>query len=426
MSQNEGINRRQFLAGSATAALMLMVGAEEIHAQTAAPADALPTGPPVNIGVIGLGAEGRDLLGAIGRVPGAPIVAVCDTYVPAHKRALEIAPTAKATADYHDLLNNKGIDAVFIATPTYLHRQIALDAVASGKHIYLEAPIAHTMEDAKAIAVAGRGSKGMFQVGLQARANPQVLHVRHFIETGDLKTIAQIRAQWHKRTSWRHTAATPDREKDLNWRLYKATSPGLVGEVGTYSIDLANWFLKGLPLSVAGYGGILAWGDDGRDVPDTVQCIIEYPNKVQLTYDATLASSFDSAYNLYMGTGSTILLKDNRGWMFKEADTDATGWEVYARKDKIGDETGIALVADATKQLALGNKPAAEAAAAIATAGQDELYHAVQSFVQGIRDNVKPAAGAVEGYNAAVVAIKANDAINTGTKIVFQKEWFDL
>jgi predicted dehydrogenase len=420
-----GINRRQFLAGSAAAAMMAMLGAEELRADPPPAPDAAPTGPPVSCGVIGLGARGRQILAALAQQPGVPITAICDTYQAAHKRALDIAPNAAASTDYHALLGLKTVDAVFIATPTHLHRQIVLDAIAAGKHVYLEAPIASSLDDARAIAMAGKGSAKIFQVGLQQRANPQVLHVRKFFQTGAIGEAAQVRSQWHQKTSWRKPAPTPERESELNWRLSKATSSGLAGEVGVHHFDMASWFLKATPISATGYSGIRAWAD-GRDVPDTVQLIVEYPHNIQLVFDATLASSYDSSCDLFMGTESSILLKDNRAWMFKEADSQALGWEVYARKEKVGDETGIALIADATKQLALGKTPGSEVAAAPADIELDELTHAVQDFIANVRGGKQPDAGALEGLHSAVVGIKTNEAVLSGNKITFQQEWFEL
>ena len=78
------------------------------------------------------------------------------------------------------------------------------------------------------------------------------------------------RGQWNKKTSWRKASPNPDREKALNWRLYKETSLGLVGEIGIHSLDTAGWYLGSAPVSVTGFGGITQWQDD-REVADTVQ-----------------------------------------------------------------------------------------------------------------------------------------------------------
>jgi predicted dehydrogenase len=432
MSSQSGIDRRQFLAGSAGALLLAMLGAEEVRAETkaspaagAAAGAAAPAGPPVRVAVIGLGMQGRALLQSLARIPGVTVVSVCDNYAAAHKRALEVAPQAAAVTDYRQVLDNKDVDAVFIATPSHLHREIAVAAVAAGKHVYCEAPLAHTIEDARAIALAGLGSKKVFQGGLMHRADPITVQVRKFVDADAMGKIAQVRAQYHKRNSWRRTAPNAEREKALNWRLSKSTSPGLVGEYGIHSIDVGSWYLGKTPVAVTGMGGILAW-DDGRDVPDTAQCIIEYPGGVRLVYDATLANSFEGDYELFMGTDSAIYMKDGRAWMVKEADASALGWEVYARKEKVGDEVGIALVADATKQLELGKEPGKQAAPT-ALSEQSMVDNLATAFLKAIRGEEDAAgAGPKEAYEATVTALKANEAVNTNARIVFQKEWFEL
>ncbi len=426
MSSNSGIDRRQFLTGTAGAFLLAMLNGEEVRAQ-AQPSSAqpAPAGPPVRCAVIGLGVQGRSLMQALAKMPGAPITAICDIYEGAHKRALDIAPKAAAVTDYRKVLENPAVDAVFIATPSHQHRQIAVDAVAAGKHVYCEAPLAHTVEDAKAIALAGKGSKKVFQSGLVHRADPISVQVMKFVDADAMGKIAQVSGQFHKRTSWRRTAPTPARESALNWRLRKATSPGLMGEQGIHTLDIASWYLGQMPVSITGSGGVLGW-PDGREVPDTVQCIVEYPGGIRLSYDATLASSFGGAYDLFMGTDSSIYMKDGRAWMIKEADATALGWEVYARKEKIGDQVGIALIADATKQLELDLKPGEQAAPA-ALSEQSMVENLATGFLKTIREDEEAhGAGPLEAYQATVIGLKANEAVNTGTKIACQKEWFDL
>src|SRR5207247_7229683 len=109
-------------------------------------------------------------------------------------------------------------------------------------------------------------------------------------------------------------------------------------------------------------------------------------------------------------------------WMFKEADSPLLGWEVYARKEKFGDDTGIALVANATQLLAQGKTPGQEAITRDAT--KSPFYAALEEFTGCIRQGKKPNCGALEGLQAAVVAIKANDAIRSGARLTFRPEWF--
>src|SRR5262249_107899 len=149
-----------------------------------------------------------------------------------------------------------------------------------------------------------------------------------FIRSGNLGTSLMARAQWHKKTSWRATSPKPEREKELNWRLNKTTSIGLVGELGIHPIDQASWFLRARPIGVSGKGGILHWKDD-RDVPDSIQVQVEFPGGVLMDYNATLANSFDGEYEMLYGSDASLLLRDGKAWMFKEADSPLFGWEIY-------------------------------------------------------------------------------------------------
>jgi len=461
MTDNSNLNRRNFLrgiaAGAVGAGVLLDEMRAEAQAQPAANAQAAAkpataeqlTGAPVNIAVIGLGPRGREILTSLARVgPVANVVSICDKFsAPVFvKRAAAVVPKATFVDDYRKVLADKNVQAVFIATPTHLHKQIALDAVAAGKHVYCEAPLAHTIEDARAIAQAGKGAKVVFQSGLQNRCNLQALHVGRFIHSTQIGRMTTARAQWHSKSSWRTANPSAEREAELNWRLKRATSTGLPGEVGIHQLDTASWYLKSRPVSVSGFGGVMLY-KDGRDVPDTVHCLIEYPNDVRMSYDATLTNSFDGAYELFMGTDAAIILRDQRAWMFKEADAGQLGWEVFARKDEmaIGDvgagsgvklATGIALVADATKQLALGKQPGQVGTDVTRTS----LYQAVEGFLKSCqkgerispkeptKENPNPplVPGPVEGFEATVVAIKTNEAVLSGNKINFEAGWFTL
>jgi|YNPNPStandDraft_1061719.scaffolds.fasta_scaffold01431_9 predicted dehydrogenase len=422
MEERDLLNRRDFLKEAAVfAALMSMLGGEEIIAAESG-SEGAPSGPPVSIGVIGLGEQGRELLKTLANVQGANVVAICDVYEPFVTRAKELAPKATTHANYKEVLDNKEVQAVIVATPTHLHKQIVLDALQAGKHVYCEAPLAHTIDECKAIASAGKAAKTVFQVGQQLRSSGVRNHAIKFVRAGATGKIVAVRAQWNKKTSWRRAAPSPEREKEINWRLDKSISTGLMGEVGIHQVDVASWYLKALPESVYGFGGVLAWSD-GREVPDTVQCVFEYPGGVRLLYSATLGNSYDGAHEIFFGTSSAIMLRDERGWMFKESDAAMLGWEVYARKDKWGDDTGIGLIADASKLLAAGKEPAKEATV---DPVKTSFYYAMDEFLTCIRQNKKPNCGAEEAFQAAVVALKANEAVISGSKVTYQKEWFNL
>lgn len=230
-----------------------------------------------------------------------------------------------------------------------------------------------------------------------------------------------VRSQWRKKISWRRASSRPERETELNWRLDSALSTGLAGEVGIHQIDTAGWFLNERPVGSTGFGTVALW-DDGRDVPDTIQAVVEYPGGVRFVYDATLTSSFDAMVDQFLGSDSTIMLRDQNAWMFKEVDAPLLGWEVYARKDRFYRETGVALVADATKLAAQGIDPTE-----VDAYPETPLYYALDDFLDNaIYGPYEPAANYRIGYEATVAAIRVNESIASGTPVTISAADLDL
>jgi hypothetical protein len=142
------------------------------------------------------------------------------------------------------------------------------------------------------------------------------------------------------------------------------------------------------------------------------------------------------------------MIRDHKAWMFKEVDSPLLGWEVYARKDSFYHETGIALVANASKLAALDEDNPADAppspppiyfalenflrnAHAVGSAVEDFVSTFGAEDAAALADHVAtvsrlPAAGYLEGFHATVTAIKANEAILGGQRIVLQPEWYEL
>jgi hypothetical protein len=167
------------------------------------------------------------------------------------------------------------------------------------------------------------------------------------------------------------------------------------------------------PSSVVGSGGVTAWRD-GRETPDTVSCLLDF-GKARATVRATLASSFGGGCTIFQGSNSSLLLKENRGWLIKEADSPLLGWEVYARKEAVRDETGIAMVADATKLLQAGKEPGKDGPL---EPEKPALVRRVRSFITSIRTGGPSACGPEDAYAATVAAHgKANAAAVAGSRI---------
>jgi predicted dehydrogenase len=418
---DDGVNRRDFLKGAAATLSLLM---SETGLSRVVVAQEPPTGPPLKLAVFGLGPWGREILTTLARQETADVVAVVDPYEPAFRRASDIVPNAQTVADWRQALDIPGLEAVVVSTPSHLHREIAVAALEAGKHVYCEAPLASTLDDVQAIVEAAQAASGkvIFQSGLQGRYNALWEHVSNFVKAGVLGDAALAVGQWNKRDSWRRPGPTPEREAALNWRLDPATSAGLPGEVGIHQFDLVSRYLGALPASITGAGAVRAWRD-GRKVPDTIEVTLEFDGDVRLSYTSTLAASFAGSFTVFSGSDASLLIREQRAWMVKEADSPLLGWEVYARKEPVMDETGIALVADATKILAAGKKPGEEGAV---EPEQEALYLALEDFARAVREQRAPAAGIAEGYQATVMSILAHEATMSGERRVTPPETYTL
>ena len=425
-SPSHVLDRRHFVGAGSLAALgMLFGGSSNMYAEEFTPKYTPPVAnvPPVGCAVIGLGEQGRAILTALGNAAGANVLRICDTYEGIHSRASELAPKATVGTDANEVFSDPAVQAVWICTATHQHKDLVLAALKAGKHVYCEAPLAHTIDDARVIAQAAIAAKDLiFHSGLQQRNNPQHLHVFKFVRTGALGDIATCRAYYHKRTSWHRTAATGERETAINWRLNPKLSLGLAGEIGVHQFDVASWFLKSLPTAVYGAGSIRD-KKAGPDVYDTVQALMEFPNGINLSYDATLVNSFEGTAETYLGTQAGILIRDYRAWMFKQYDSIAKGWETYAYKEKVGEDIGIALVANASKILDDDKEPSENREI---DPKRTALVTSAEAFMEAIRGKTPSACDALTGFRATVIAITANQAIIDNKRIAFQPEWFAL
>lgn len=393
------IDRREFLLATGGLAAVSLL-------PSTLPA-ALRLDQPLSVGLIGVGRQGRAILTELATMDSVRVVAVSDSDENRLTSAKSRVAGAEGYADYKALLAHKGLDAVIIATPTHEHRQVALDCIAAGKHVYCEAPLAHTIEDAKAIAAAVVGGKKVFAVGFEGRSNPVYQLARSFFKTDAFKDMIAMRSQFATKTSWRFSAPDAERERRQNWRLDKAVSTGMIGEIGSHQFDVAHWYRGQLPVSVRATGGVRFW-TDGREVADTVQAAFTYEDGAVLNWFGTLASSFLGREEIFVGSFSTIKLGWTHGWMFKESDAPTQGWEVYANKQQFHNDVGITLIAGATKLAEQGKLKDGVGLP------NTSLFYSLESFIKAAAGQGKVACSAADGARSTIVAILANKALVDG------------
>lgn len=397
------LDRREFLVAAGGLAAVSLI-------PSSLPA-ALRLDEPLKVGLIGVGRQGRAILTELATLEAVKVVAVCDSDEARLGSAKNRAPGSDGFADYKAMLGTvKDLAAVIIATPTHMHRQIAEDCIAAGKHVYCEAPLAHTIEDALAIARAAAGSKKVFAVGHEGRSNPVYSLARSFFKTDAFKDMIAMRAQFAQKTSWRSDVDDAERSKRLNWRLNKQVSTGMIGEIGSHQLDVVHWYRGQMPVSVRATGGVRFW-TDGREVADTVQASFMFEDGAVFTWFGTLASSFLGKEEIFVGSSSTIKLGWTHGWMFKESDAPTQGWEVYANKQQFHNDVGITLIAGATKLAEQGKLKDGVGLP------NTSLYYALENFIKAAAGQGKVACSAADGARTAAVAILANKALIEGGEV---------
>lgn len=363
---------------------------------------------PRSVAVIGAGRQGRQITQELQLIEGARVAALCDTNPAQLAGGLERAPGAEGFSDHRALLERRrDIDTVIVATPTHLHRQVVLDALEAGRHVYCEAPLAHTLEEARAIVAAGEraaATRQVFQAGFQARSNPVYQLTRSFVRSGALRDLVSGYAQYHRKTSWRFPG------EGMNWRLDPAITTGLPGEVGAHQFDVFTWFRGRAPVAIEGRGAVRLH-QDGRTVADTVHCTLAWDDGVALDYEATLANSYGGQYEVLHGTNAAVKLAWSHGWMFKEADAPTQGWEVYATRQQFHTDEGIILIADATKLAAQG---ALKKGAGLP---YSSLYYALGDFLRSVTEGAPVVCGAAEGLRSTAVGLLAHEAVVTGRRV---------
>ncbi len=242
----------------------------------------------------------------------------------------------KRYLSYEEVMNDKDIDAIMIATPDHNHAPIAIAAAKAGKHIYCEKAPCHTEQQMNDVYNAVKGSNSVYQLGHQVpesivfkqakeifsknilgkitliecttnRNSADGAWIRNLDKNGNPKPGNQQTIDWNQ---WLGPAPKVpfDIERYYNWTKYFDYDIGLIGQLFTHEYDAVNQLLRiGIPKSAVSSGGIYYW-KDGRDMPDVLQCVFEYPDKdLALLYSATLGNS-RSRGRVFMGHDASMEL----------------------------------------------------------------------------------------------------------------------
>lgn len=320
----ESNSRRDFLAKSAAGAAMTAASWNKV----------LGANDKVRLGVIGTGNRGGDVMSWFIKEPDCEVVALCDVYEKAMMEQKEKAKSNPKTYGIHtELLANKDVDAVLIATPDHWHAQIAVDACNAGKAVYCEKPLTYTWQEGHKIIQAVNANKTVFQVGLQQRSGTHYAEAkREYFDSGKIGKVAMVRTYWHgngyhlRKPNFTEQPAGLDWKRWVgpakfrpfnahqfyNWRAYFDFGGGQITDLFTHWIDVVHWYLgEEIPISATAAGGVYNY-KDGRTAPDTISIQLEYPKEWMATFDATLVPGARGAAIEFMGSGGSLYIDRGR------------------------------------------------------------------------------------------------------------------
>jgi predicted dehydrogenase len=290
----------------------------------------------IRVGIIGAGDRGSELANHIRASQNAEIAAVADIYRTRLDRAISCAPNATPHADYRALLDDRSIDAVFIATPQHLHATQFIAALDAGKHVYLEKTAALTLPEAKLMRTAVQKNNGRqtIQIGHQSVSAGHMADVRQFLsDPRRLGKVTAVSMQMHRATpmgkaQWARPALftsdlirenvrwqdflgeTPAREFDrdrlIHWRYFWDYSGGGVFE--NMSQQLSFWYKAlnlQIPATASMAGGVYVW-KDGREVPDTMSVTLEQPEEILINWVSGFSNNQLGVTEDVLGTHGSI------------------------------------------------------------------------------------------------------------------------
>jgi predicted dehydrogenase len=379
------MNRQTFLMGVSGAVLT-----------AAAPADQL------NVGIIGSGGRGRFLMERFSKDAAVRLIAVCDVYEPNLEAGLSLAKgKAKAYRRYRELLNDKDIHVVIIATPEHWHARMVLDALAAGKDVYVEKPLCHTPEQGVELMNAVANSKQIVQVGMQRRSYPLYLKARDICADGTLGNVRLVRSWWINNSlrrgpgeklsgplDWEQwQGPTPHRPMELdrfrNWRNYKDYAGGIVADQGAHIYDSIHLIRGvGFPAAVNASAGKVH-STEG-ETPETVVVAAEYPEDFLGVFTINYA-----------------------------------GMHYPPRLDQLNQFDGDDARMDVGREfLAVYKQAGPERVFRTDTGSFDSASDAhIQNFLECVRTRKEPNATIAKGFQAALVIHMANLSLETGRRI---------
>jgi predicted dehydrogenase len=416
--EQQTVGRRNFLKAVAGVPALAGLG-------VAAAVKGPVRGGPVRIGFIGVGGEGRVLLGEVDPQFGT-VLAMADINPTQLAKADEVLqkrslPAAKHYIEWRDMVAHEDIEAVVIGVPLWAHADVTVGCLEAGKHVLCEKMMAWDIAGCERMRSAAVATNRVLEIGYQRNYNAMYQAAfEGVIKPGVLGDVYLSRIAWHRNGNWRRKADPPSPDYNpskwgyptfehlLNWRLYKRYSRGLLAELASHQVNIVNWFFGAEPVATMGTGGLYRFNDGQREIGDHVYTTFEYPGGRTAVFSSIESNAWDHYYEAFFGTKGTLILRGEAdAFLFDEGTGQpaATGIEVTPRAGGPALEASESRVADAAGK---------SAGATTTAAGADRLVayrNEISSFCTTVRTGRPLACGPDRAIGSARACITAFEAV---------------
>lgn len=395
----------------------------------------------IQIALIGAGGQGQgDAKNAI-QVPGVKIVAVADCYDGRLAHAKEMwGADLFTTRDYSEILARKDIDAVIVATPDHWHKQVAIDALKAGKDVYCEKPMIHLYEDGPAMIEASASSKRILQVGSQRVSSILYAKAKELLASGAIGKLNMVTARWDRNSSlgaWNYSIpldASPqtcdwerfegtapkmafNAERFFQWRKWKDYGTGVAGDLFVHLFSGTHFITGSMgPTRAMATGGLRFW-KDGRDVPDVLLALFDYPEGFNLSLRVNFVDGGEESEGLlFTGSEGTIEIGGNAVTLSRSPREKEPGYSVGTFTDAMQKQYIAKYREKYPVEHAMG-APMAGIEKFVAPKGYSDGYDHFRVFFDSVRSRKPVVEDAVFGFRAAGAALLSNRSLEKGSMV---------
>lgn len=369
----------------------------------------------LRLAVVGVGGRGLYLMHTLNRLStqlNAEVVAVCDDHAPHLERALaQSEAKVNGYADHRDLFGKERVDGVVIATPPAHHAAQADAAFDAGAHVYCEKILARTLEDVRRMYDRHLDEDKILVVGFQKMFSPAFVSAIERIRRGEIGPVSMVRGNWHRNRSWiEYPGIEPGSALDrkMNWRLYKESCGGMITELSSHHLQIANWVFDEQPVSVVGSGSIHHWKDQ-REVWDNFGLVFRYPDGAHFVYDVLQSNKHNGVRIQALGKEGLLDMEANRHYVENPPAPPAIRRLIHDIESRIFD---VIPIGSATwipaEPVDSGGSPITDRTDVVDT----ELY--LEAFCDFIRKGAAPESLTLQGYRASAWSLVAEQATYSG------------